>query len=277
MGKHMNVRPFARQPALLLVAGAVGAACGTPTAAGAARLSQTAFAALAAKCAPAVPITTIRAVAQTESGLNPWALHDNTTGITAKPTSFEAALSEATRWIGEGHSVDLGLMQINSANLGALDMTARSALDPCASLAGGAAVLRAAYEGGKTSADQQAALLMALSLYNTGSPFKGIMNGYAHKVLAAVREEELPPPSHTTGPEAPAAPDVPPPWNVWAGAAYAQKHGAPWLLPLSPQPTARAVAEKAPPPDRVAAAAQPHTVVAALQAHPTTQATKRSP
>ena len=116
-----------------------------PGAARAAPISSADSGALAARCAPAVPSETLEAVARTESGLDPWALHDNTTGVSVKARGLEAALADARQWIGRGDPVDLGLMQINSENLGALGMTARAALDPCASLAGGAAVLQAAY------------------------------------------------------------------------------------------------------------------------------------
>ena len=45
---------------------------------------------------------------------------------------------------------------------------------------------------GNTSADAQVALLLALSRYNTGSPLRGIMNGYAHKVMANGSMSTLP-------------------------------------------------------------------------------------
>jgi type IV secretion system protein VirB1 len=140
------------------------------------------FSALANRCAPSVPVSTLAAVAKTESGLKPTALHDNTTGITDVPSNQDIALLEAEDWISKGHSIDIGLMQVNSRNLPALGMSIAEAFDPCDSLAAGAAILRAAYGGGNTPAEQQVAMLMALSRYNTGSSIAGIMNGYAHLV-----------------------------------------------------------------------------------------------
>jgi type IV secretion system protein VirB1 len=148
------------------------------------------------------------------------------------------AFSDASLWIGHGDSVDIGVMQINSANFSALGLTVRTALDPCASLAAGAAVLQAAYGGGGTSADQQVALLMALSRYNTGSPLKGIMNGYAHTVMMNAEANALP----ILAADSPAAvspvltdPKAPPSWDVSATGKYAEAHGAPWLVsPPSP-------------------------------------------
>jgi type IV secretion system protein VirB1 len=199
-------------------------------------LSQTQFATLASRCAPMVPAVTLEAVARTESGLDPWVLHDNTTGRKGDAGSPELAAAEATQWLEHGDSVDLGLMQINAANLPALGMTVSDTFDPCASLAGGAAVLRAAYGGGSTQAEQQAALLMALSRYNTGTPFRGIMNGYARTVLenAGMGEEALPIPSSPAQTPLFADLNAPPSWNVSAAGAYAQIHGASWLISLAP-------------------------------------------
>ncbi|MDD2795757.1 lytic transglycosylase domain-containing protein [Acidocella sp.] len=196
----------------------------------AASLSDADFATLAARCAPGLPEGVLRGVARTESNFYPWMLHDNSTHFSASPASLANAEAQATAWIAEGHSVDIGLMQINSANLPALGMTIGAALDPCTSLAGGAAVLRAAYGAGPVGSGQQAALLMALSIYNTGSPLKGIMNGYARRVMRHANEAES---GLSASPLPPAtAPDMPPVWDVSAMGHYAQAHGAPWLVPL---------------------------------------------
>jgi type IV secretion system protein VirB1 len=192
--------------------------------------SAATFSALAARCAPSVPEWVLSAVARTESNFHPWRLHDNTARVSSDPPSLQAAEAEAAAWLAAGHSVDMGLMQINSGNLPALGMNVNEALDPCASLAAGAAVLRAAYGGGPVQAEQQTALLMALSIYNTGSSLKGIMNGYARRVMqnasvspASVSLSQTPPDT---------APDMPPAWNVSATGDYTQTHGAPWLVPL---------------------------------------------
>jgi type IV secretion system protein VirB1 len=182
-------------------------------------------------------------------------------------------VAEATAWIGRGDSVDLGLMQVNSANLVSLGMTVGEAFDACASLAAGAAILRAAYGGGQSPAEQQVALLIALSRYNTGSPFKGILNGYARKVIRNARSQPGSEAKVTAQALPPAAdPNVPPSWDVWASASYAQSHGAPWLVPLSP-----GGATKPPQADRLAAhgpaaAARSYAVVASTSAP-----TERSP
>ena len=273
-------RLFKHRYALLVAAGAAWAACGVSRTARAAPLSLADFAALATRCAPSAPQGILGAVARTESHLEPLALHDNTTGATEQPVSLQAALADAGEWIGRGDSVDVGLMQINSANFGALGLTVRSALDPCASLAAGLAVLQAAYGGGNTDPEQQAALLMAVSRYNTGSPFKGILNGYAHRVIANADDKAdaktAAPPAPSVQSVALADPNAPPSWNVWATAAYAQTHGALWLIPL-PQAAAPPVQPQKPPAGRPVPVLPAANEVAAIQATSSTQQPQRTP
>ncbi len=191
------------------------------------------FAVLAGRCAPSVTVSILKAVASTESSLDPFALHDDTTGEKDDPVSQAQAQTEADQWLRRGDSVDIGLMQINSRNLFALNLTLEQALDPCASLSAGAAVLRAAYGSGHTPAEQQVALLMALSRYNTGSPFRGIMNGYAHSVLANMSAPLSSKDTRMNEINTNSDPNVPPEWNVSDSGVYAEAHGAPWLIAFS--------------------------------------------
>ncbi|MGE4482937.1 transglycosylase SLT domain-containing protein [Acidocella sp.] len=200
-------------------------------------ISTANFDALAQSCAPSIALATLSAVAKVESGFDPWALHDNTTGQNQHVSSLEQAEVQASQWISHDDSVDIGMMQINSANLSALNLTAVQALDPCASLAAGAEILRAAYGGDNTPITQQVALLMALSRYNTGSPLRGIMNGYARKVMMSMTNVGGPVPqtlAMNSAVDAVSDPNTPPPWNVAAAGSYEEVHGAPWLISLPP-------------------------------------------
>ncbi len=261
---------------LLSVAATAWVACGAPWVARATSLSTSDFAALAARCAPSDPVATLQAVAKTESGFDPWALHDNTTGISEKPASLQDALGEAWSWIDRGDSVDVGLMQINSGNFSALGLTARSALDACASMAAGAAVLNAAYGGGQASPDHEVALLMALSRYNTGSPLKGIMNGYARTVMNNAADDDplSPPDDASVGGDVIADPNAPPSWDISATAAFAQAHGAPWLVSLVPPP---APGTTPPPPVKVASAQLAPAVTATTTATATAKPASTAP
>lgn len=274
----MTNRWLKHRASLLHAAAAAWVACGVPAAARAAPLSDGDFQALAARCAPAVAPGTLEGVARTESGLDPLTLLDNTTGMSEHAPSAQSAVADATIWISRGDSVDLGLMQVNSANLMSLGITVQAAFDGCASLAAGAAILQAAYGGGRSSAEQQVALLMALSRYNTGSPFRGILNGYARKVIANADRGTVPSPSAAVTAVALAPlrdPNAPPSWDVWATASYAQSHGAPWLV--SPEVAAKAASAKVSSSGQTADAGRQAAVVASNQAPSTTQPTERSP
>ena len=79
---------------------------------------------------------------------------------------------------------DLGLGQINSANLSRLGLSIEAAFDPCRNLTAAAQILSEGYAKARPRhADDQAALRAALSLYNTGDETRGLRNGYVAKVL----------------------------------------------------------------------------------------------
>lgn len=132
-------------------------------------------------CAPFAAETTIAAVIRVESGGNPFAVNING-GPAVRASSLTEAVRIATAAIKAGFRVDMGLMQVDSANLSKLGATVPQMFDPCANIHAGALILSADY----TSALQRAApgkpaLEMALSAYNTGSFEAGFLNGYVGK------------------------------------------------------------------------------------------------
>lgn len=145
-------------------------------------LAQAAFASLLATCAPDAPANYITAIARTESGLQPFAIHDNTTGktVTPAPSSHKEAVGIARDLLKAGHNLDVGLLQVNTQNWNWLGLNVETALDPCRNVAAGAAVLQ------------------SFSAYNTGNRVKGFTNGYVQKVVAKTHgiqiEEPLPVP-----------------------------------------------------------------------------------
>src|SRR3954470_7396840 len=128
------------------------------------------FAQIAATCAPGVAPETLAALAGTESGFNPNAIHDNTANRSYFPPDQAEAIRTATPLLAAGHSVDLGIMQINSRNFTWVGLTVESAFDPCESIRAGATVLT------------------GFSKYNTGSPTRGFSNGYVQRVLSRGRQ-----------------------------------------------------------------------------------------
>ena len=192
------------------------------------------FLQLAASCAPHVAPETLAAVARTESSFEELSIHDNTTRRTVSAASRAEAVALATEAVTtQRHSVDLGLMQINSANLPWLGMSVADAFDPCRSLAAADRVLVAGYVP-SGQGDQQEALRQALSRYNTGDPARGMANGYVARVQAAA-EVVVPAirlragPLDAAPPRAVAPPSVatpPPAWDVYRQAQAGRAGGA---------------------------------------------------
>lgn len=138
---------------------------------------------LAAQCAPNVAPATIAAIVQTESQGFEWALNVNGLGRKIVPTSREQAVVLARHYIAKGHSVDLGLGQINSRNMKALGLTWDNVFDPCTNIAAAGAVLSGNYHSVRAGLHPQRALRIALSMYNTGSQSRGFSNGYVGRVV----------------------------------------------------------------------------------------------
>lgn len=130
---------------------------------------------LAVSCAPQVAPATLAAIAQTESRLDPLAVGDNTARRSYHPVAKPEAIALAAQVAAEGHDLDLGLMQISQRNFGWLGLTAGDAFEPCDSLAAGAAVLT------------------ALSRYNTGKSSSPVGIAYARRVLSQGKGEEVQP------------------------------------------------------------------------------------
>lgn len=169
---------------------------------------------LAAQCAPQAAAETLLAVARAESGLDPLAIGVNgPLPHRLRVPSREAAIEATTALIARGGNVDLGLAQINSRNLEHLNLSVADAFDPCRSLAAGATLLESSYRTVRTHApDDQTALRIALSVYNTGDRARGFRNGYVARVERSAARGPNPP----GAPQA-STPLAPPtsPWDVF--------------------------------------------------------------
>lgn len=196
------------------------------------------FAQLAGICGPAVHVDTLAAIARAESSFHSGAINDNSSGRRYFPKTRSEAVALATALIAKRHSLDLGLMQVNSTNLRRLKLSVADAFDPCSNIAAGARILVGFYQPPAGRADPQPSLLRALSGYNTGSHVRGFRNGYVAKVQAAaaqvvpaIRVGGGGPVASSAQPEAaealplPAAPPEPDPpsWDVYAQASSARE------------------------------------------------------
>ncbi|MBD5633349.1 MAG: lytic transglycosylase domain-containing protein [Candidatus Eremiobacteraeota bacterium] len=135
-------------------------------------------------CASHVDRRTMAAVVRVESGGNTLALHDNTSSRSFAPAGIAEGAAWASELVAMGHSVDIGLSQINSANLPKLGLSVADAFVPCTNLRAGAAILGGDYvAAAQRFGPGQVALRHALGAYNTGSLFAG--QGYINRILVA--------------------------------------------------------------------------------------------
>lgn len=200
---------------------------------------------LAMQCASNIAPQTVAAIVHTESRGHPLALNVNGTRQPKRPTNLADAVATAKRYITMGYSVDLGLGQINSRNMGKLGLTWETVFDPCTNIAALGQILSQNYQSVADGRHPQTALRLAISLYNTGSTSRGFRNGYVAKVVgnagitdgvtANYSEPVLLP---TTAADLRSAvtaenatslerrtvrPAPPPAWNVFERAAYQRK------------------------------------------------------
>lgn len=143
------------------------------------------FIALAQQCAPDVAPATLAAIVKTESAFDPNSIGVNGgRRLVRQPANKAEAIVTAKWLLDNGYNIDLGLGQVNSSNLARVNLSVEDAFDPCKNLAASAAILTANYRSAKrTEPNDQRALHVAFSMYNTGSPVNGFRNGYVARVL----------------------------------------------------------------------------------------------
>jgi len=142
------------------------------------------LATLYAQCAPNVAPQTLAAIVRVESGGRPWAINVNGNyTLPRQPQNKADAVREATRLIGMGYNIDMGLMQINVKNLNMLNLNIEQVFEPCTNIKAGAQILQNFYKKSASDIGQgQQSLRRAISAYNTGNFSKGFANGYVAKV-----------------------------------------------------------------------------------------------
>mgnify|MGYP000462870445 CR=1 FL=1 len=148
-------------------------------------MSEVAFRAVAENCAPGVAPEILSKLVSAESGFNMFAIGVNGANRRSyAPKTAKEAAALARELIAQGHSIDMGLGQINSVNLEWLKLTPETVFDACTNLAAAETVLRDGYERARAAgASKEDALGKALSAYNTGSFTRGFDNGYVARVM----------------------------------------------------------------------------------------------
>ena len=147
---------------------------------------------LIAQCASQTPSHVAHAIIKTESSYNPFAIGVNKNGKSVggykKPKSYNEAVVLAKQLISSGNNIDLGLAQINSANLPKLKLTVESVLNPCTNLSAMQYILSGCFQsaGNNGYGDK---IQRAFSCYNTGNHKKGFYNGYVNKVTSNMNNQ----------------------------------------------------------------------------------------
>ena len=147
-------------------------------------LTLAAVMALSHRCAPGIALEALVPQVLVESHFSELAIGINN-GPIVRARSVPDAIDISTRYIRAGYSVDLGLAQINSHNLRRLGLTVEQAFDPCTSLRAAEVVLTENYNAVSDGRTQTDAIEATWSLYNSGSPSRGMRNGYVRKVWTA--------------------------------------------------------------------------------------------
>ena len=158
--------------------------------------------ALRQSCVPQAPMTTLAAIVHTESGANPyalaidfpqallrqWKLPPGTLSLARQPHNHEEALDWIAYLERFGVSVDIGLMQVSTAEARRRGVNRWTLVDPCTNLKVGWSILEDFYQiEARRYGPGQTALAHSISRYNTGDTQRGISNGYLGRVLAALR------------------------------------------------------------------------------------------
>ena len=135
------------------------------------------------QCASAMPPITANSIVKQESSFNPHAI-GVAGGLKNQPKSYAVAVATAKDLIKKGYNIDMGLGQINSLNLPKFGLSVEQVFEPCTNVNAMQRVFVGCYNGAKKlTTDNQLAIRMAFSCYNTGNYSKGFKNGYVGKIL----------------------------------------------------------------------------------------------
>ena len=146
--------------------------------------------ALAHECANFVSLHTLEAIVKTESGFDPLKIGVNGgSKLQRQPVNVAEAVVTAEWLLANGYNIDLGLGQVNSANLSRVGLSVSEAFDPCQNLKAAGTIFNKSFQAAMQQYPEGQALQVALSAYNTGNFVQGFRNGYVDKVLRNMPEK----------------------------------------------------------------------------------------
>ena len=154
---------------------------------------------MAAQCAPHVAVSTLRALAQVESGFNPYAIGVVGGQLSRQPQNLAEAISTVKSLEAQKIKFSAGIIQIYVMNWPAYQLDYETVFDPCTNMRAGQRILSECYErASKQSDSQQSALHKAFSCYYSGNFVTGFREGYVQKVVAAASNYRGQPPKLPT-------------------------------------------------------------------------------
>lgn len=134
----------------------------------------TRFSELAAKCAPTVHPSTLKALIGNESTFNPYAIGVVGTHLQRQPQSLSEAIATAEQLERDGKRYAMGLGQLLVTNMRARGLSYEDVFEPCRNLQAISNLLVEYYKQAlTTSSDKQEALLKAFSMYYSGNELRG--------------------------------------------------------------------------------------------------------
>lgn len=161
------------------------------------RIPPADFAGIVHRCAPRAAVSTMLAIARTESSLHPYSISTNYPQKLAHMSGYDharidlarqpASKAEAIRWAAwfRQHkvTVSIGVMQVNNQVAARYGVTDEELMEPCTNVSVAAQILADYYSSASVMYPQpQQALRAAISAYNTGSLSAGFSNGYVSQV-----------------------------------------------------------------------------------------------
>ncbi|KQN90726.1 type VI secretion protein [Sphingomonas sp. Leaf67] len=142
---------------------------------------------LAQQCAPEVATEAVVPLVVTESGGDDLSINvNNGPRVRARSVAEGAAL--VRQYMATGHTVDVGLAQINSANFARLGVGVEQVFEPCTNLRLASIVLQDGFRLASKHYTGMDAISATYSLYNTGTLTRGFRNGYVSRVWAAATD-----------------------------------------------------------------------------------------
>lgn len=146
---------------------------------------------VAARCAPLVAVSTLRALASVESSFNPHAVGVVNGRLVRQPKNLLEAVATVESLQAQKLRFSAGLIQIYVGNWSAYNLNSETVFEPCANLRAAQGILGDCYRRAlPVSLNEQEALRKSFSCYYSNNFATGFSAGYVQKVVAyAVKGE----------------------------------------------------------------------------------------